>query len=150
MAFVKALSISTEKGMAKNNIAKGKFIEDHGIEGDAHAGNWHRQVSLLSSESIEKMRNMGLNDLIPGSFGENITTEEIDFSEIAIGIILKIGNEVELEITQIGKECHSRCRIYYSVGDCIMPNEGLFAKVTKGGWVYTGDSITVITCPDLS
>jgi len=114
---------------------------DWGIEGDAHAGRWHRQVSLLAVESIGRMKQIGAQ-VAPGDFGENITTEGIDLSSLQVGDSLTIG-ETLLEITQLGKECHQRCAIYYSVGDCVMPREGIFARVVAGGIVHPGDTIKV-------
>ncbi|MBI4368798.1 MAG: MOSC domain-containing protein [Elusimicrobia bacterium] len=131
-----AVCTSHKKGIRKQNINSARFIEGHGIEADAHAGTWHRQVSLLAWESIEKMRAKGLNVNV-GSFAENITTRGIDLVSLPIGRRLKIGGTV-LEVTQIGKECHTKCAIYRLAGDCVMPNEGIFAKVIKGGAVYTG------------
>ncbi|KYO68000.1 MOSC domain-containing protein [Thermovenabulum gondwanense] len=142
MGIVVAVSLSEKKGEKKRNVEFVNVLEDYGIEGDAHAGGWHRQISLLALESIKKMREKGL-DVNPGDFAENVTTEGIDFSEIKIGTKLKVG-EVLLEITQKGKVCHERCAIYYQAGDCIMPKEGVFAKVLKGGKIYPGDSIEVI------
>ncbi len=134
-----ALSISTEKGIPKTNVDSVKLIENRGIEGDVHAGDWHRQISLLAIESIEKIRELGLN-VQPGAFAENITTEGIDLMNLMVGDKLLIG-ETELEITQIGKECHSRCAIYYSAGDCVMPKEGIFAKVIRGGKIFLEDEV---------
>lgn len=134
-----ALNISKKKGIPKSNVESVKLIEDWGIEGDVHAGKWHRQVSFLAIESIEKMRAKGLN-VRPGAFAENITTEFVDIPNLHVGDILKIG-EAELEITQIGKECHSKCAIYYQAGDCVMPREGIFAKVIKGGKIYLYDEV---------
>ncbi len=134
-----ALSISTKKGIPKTNVETVSLRENWGIEGDAHASDWHRQISLLAIESIEKMRALGLN-VRPGAFAENITTEGIDLMHLQVGVRLLIG-ETELEITQIGKECHSRCAIYYSAGDCVMPKEGIFAKVIKGGKIYLDDEV---------
>jgi len=142
MGKVVAVSVSEKKGEKKRNVDFVKILEDYGIEGDAHAGGWHRQISLLAIESINKMREKGLK-VNPGDFAENITTEGIDFSKIDIGTKIKVG-EVILEISQKGKVCHERCAVYYQTGDCIMPKEGVFAKVLKGGIVYPGDSIEVI------
>lgn len=138
-----AISVSKKKGVAKSNVDSIKLIENHGLEGDAHAGTWHRQVSLLALESIEKMRSKGLNSLRPGSFAENITTEFINLPEIKIGTKIQIGNEALLEVTQIGKECHSKCAIFNAVGDCVMPREGIFAKVIKSGQIHINDSIKI-------
>lgn len=139
---VVAISISKQKGIPKENITGALLIKEYGIEGDAHAGNWHRQVSLLAIESIDKMRKAGLPKLRPGAFAENITTEFLVLPELAIGSNLRIGNNTVLEITQIGKECHSRCAIFHTVGDCVMPREGIFAKVLEGGNISVGDNIT--------
>lgn len=141
-AEVLAVSISEKKGMRKGNIPEGVLIEDYGFKGDAHAGDWHRQVSLLAMESIDKIRAKGL-DVGPGDFAENITTLGIDLVPLPIGTKLKIGEEVLMEVTQIGKECHTRCAIYYQAGDCVMPREGIFAKVLKGGTVKKNDPIIV-------
>jgi len=119
------------------------LIENHGFKDDAHAGDWHRQVSLLAIESIEKIRAKGL-DVGPGDFAENITTRGIDLVNLPIGTRLKVGEEVLMEVTQIGKECHTRCAIYYQAGDCVMPREGIFTKVLKGGRVRKSDPIVVI------
>lgn len=137
-----ALNISKKKGIPKTNVDSVKLIVDWGIEGDVHAGKWHRQVSFLAIESIEKMRAKGLN-VRPGAFAENITTEFIDLPNLDVGNIIKIG-EAELEITQIGKECHSKCAIYYQAGDCVMPREGIFARVVKGGILTVGFECEVI------
>lgn len=139
-----AISVSKKKGIPKTNISQAKLIKEHGIDGDAHSGNWHRQVSLLAFESIEKMRKAGLPNIRPGAFAENITTQFIDISNLSVGTRLKIGNDVELEITQIGKECHSKCSVFYEVGDCVMPREGIFARVTESGKITVGDGISVV------
>lgn len=139
-----AISISKKKGIPKSNVESAKLIKDFGLEGDAHAGNWHRQVSFLAFESIQKMRDAGLPKIRPGAFAENITTEFINIPNLKVGNKLKVGNEVELEITQIGKECHTRCAIYYKVGDCVMPSEGVFAKVINSGKIYIDDDVQII------
>lgn len=139
-----AISISKKKGIPKTNVQSATLIENFGIEGDAHAGNWHRQISFLASESIDKMRQAGLPNLRPGAFAENITTEFIDIPNLQIGSKIKIGAETELEITQIGKECHSKCAIFFTVGDCVMPREGIFAKVIKSGRIFVGDDVQII------
>jgi len=139
-----AISISKKKGIPKTNINQAKLIKEHGIDGDAHSGNWHRQVSLLAFESIEIMRKAGLPNIRPGAFAENITTQFIDIPNLSVGTRLKIGNDVELEITQIGKECHSKCSVFYEVGDCVMPREGIFARVTESGKITVGDRISVV------
>ena len=139
---VLAVNISEEKGMKKTNIQSCALLKDFGLKGDAHAGPWHRQVSLLANESIEKMRVLGLN-VSYGDFAENITTEGIDLVHLPIGTIIQIGNSVILRVTQIGKECHERCAIYYQVGDCVMPKEGIFAEVMSEGEVKVGDEIVI-------
>ncbi|MDP4192242.1 MAG: MOSC domain-containing protein [Bacteroidota bacterium] len=140
---VVAISISRKKGIPKTNVSSTQLITNSGLEGDAHAGNWHRQVSLLAIESIDKMRQKGLPTLRPGAFAENITTEFIDLTEIKVGTRLLIGKEAELEITQIGKQCHSKCAIFDTVGDCVMPREGIFARVIRGGEIFVSDEIIV-------
>lgn len=140
MAKVVAVNISEVKGVIKKPIERGLFKENYGLEGDAHAGDWHRQVSLLSKESIDKMKAMGVEGLSSGKFAENITTEGITLYELPIGTKLKIG-ETLMEVTQIGKECHKGCAIRSQVGDCIMPREGIFTKVLKGGYIKSGDTI---------
>lgn len=141
-AKVVAVSLSEEKGK-KRNYPYVELKRNYGIRGDFHAGNWHRQVSLLALESIEKMRQKGI-DVKPGDFAENITTSGIQLSKLKIGMRLKIGKDVVLEISQLGKECHSPCAIYYQVGDCVMPKEGIFARVVKGGMIKPGDEIVII------
>lgn len=142
MAVVKAVNISEKKGEIKHPIEKGFFKINHGLVGDAHAGEWHRQVSLLGTESIEKMKASGVQGLCSGKFAENITTEGICLYEIPVGTRLKIG-EVTLEVTQIGKECHLGCQIRQLVGDCVMPREGIFGKVITEGYIKAGDDIVV-------
>lgn len=139
---VLAISISETKGVPKTSIPEALMIEDFGIEGDAHAGKWHRQVSLLANESVDKMRNQGVEGLCTGKFAENITTEGINLWKIPVGSKLYIGATVH-EVTQIGKECHQGCSIRKLVGDCVMPREGIFTKVLVGGKVYVGDEIRV-------
>lgn len=136
-----AINTSTEKGERKKPVAFAEFRENHGIVGDGHAGEWHRQVSLLAIESINKMKQLGL-DVGAGDFAENITTEGIDLVSLPIGTRISLG-ETLLEVTQIGKECHTRCAIYYQAGDCVMPKEGIFAKVIQGGLAHTGEAVTV-------
>jgi len=140
MASVLSINVSEKKGTVKTQVEYGMFEENHGISNDAHSGNWHRQVSLLGVESIEKMQQLGLKEVDYGLFAENITTEGIKLYSLPIGTKLNIG-EVILEITQIGKECHNGCEIKNIVGQCIMPKEGVFAKVIKGGVVKAGDVI---------
>ena len=139
MAHVLAVCISENKGERKKPVESVELRENHGIIGDAHAGDWHRQVSLLAQESIDKMRALGL-DVSAGDFAENITTSGIDLVSLPIGTHLQIG-ETLLEVTQIGKECHTRCAIFYQAGDCVMPKEGIFVKVLQGGIIGTGDTI---------
>lgn len=138
-----AVSVSDRKGVKKNNTARARLVVDHGLAEDAHAGDWHRQVSLLAIESIEKIRDKGL-DVRPGEFAENLTTEGIRLWELPVGTRLRVGERVRLEVTQIGKECHSRCAIFHQVGDCVMPREGIFARVLKEGTVEPGDPIIVL------
>ncbi len=140
---VVAISISRKKGIPKSNISSAKLIENHGIDGDAHAGNWKRQVSFLAIESVEKMRERGLPNLRPGAFAENLTTEFLNLPNFSVGTRIRIGKQSELEITQIGKECHDKCAIYFEVGDCVMPREGVFAKVIKSGEIKLNDEIIV-------
>jgi MOSC domain-containing protein YiiM len=142
-AEVLAVSISKTKGVRKENIPEGVFIENFGLKDDAHAGNWHRQVSLLAIESIEKVKAKGL-DVEPGDFAENITTKGIDLPSLPIGTQMKVGDEVLMEVTQIGKKCHTGCEIYKLTGDCVMPREGIFTKVIKGGKIKKGDPISII------
>jgi MOSC domain-containing protein YiiM len=137
---VLSVNISQAKGEKKHNISCGLLLVNHGLKDDAHVGSWIRQVSLLAKESIEKIRAKGL-DVQYGDFAENLTTEGIDLPSLPIGTRLKVGNECILEVTQIGKVCHDRCSIFYAVGDCVMPREGIFAKVLTGGEVRVGDQI---------
>jgi len=138
---VASISVSTRKGEKKTPVESATLSVDHGIEGDAHAGNWHRQVSLLAEESIDKMRVKGL-DVGYGDFAENITTKGLVLYEIPVGTKVSIG-ECLVEVTQIGKECHDRCAIYQAAGDCVMPREGIFAQVLRGGDIKRGDEIVV-------
>lgn len=143
MASVIAINISKRKGIIKTPISEGRFVVGFGIEGDAHGGDWHRQVSLLGQESIDKMKAQGLPDLTSGQFAENITTEGICLYELPVGTILGIG-PVIVEVTQIGKECHHHCAIYKKIGSCVMPLEGIFAKVLTEGVVRPGDEISIM------
>lgn len=136
-----AVCISEQKGMQKRNIHEAAFIEDFGIEKDAHAGKWHRQVSLLSYEIIEEFKKKGA-PIVDGSFGENLIVSGFDFKTLPVGTVFRC-NDVVLELTQIGKKCHSGCEIYKIMGDCIMPREGVFAKVLHGGWIREGDEFTI-------
>ncbi len=139
MGTIKAVCISEKKGTAKRNVATSVVIENHGLENDAHAGNWHRQVSLLSYEAVEAFRARGAK-VEDGAFGENLLVEGFDFKTYPVGTVFQC-NDVVLEITQIGKQCHSECEIFHQVGDCIMPREGVFAKVLHGGTVCVGDEL---------
>jgi MOSC domain-containing protein YiiM len=141
---IRAISISNRRGTKKDNVPSANLTLDHGITGDAHAGKWHRQVSLLAVESIDKMIETGAK-VSPGDFAENITTEGIDLQSLTIGGKLRLGTDAEVEITQFGKECHNRCEIFEQVGDCVMPREGIFARVTKAGSIKVGDIIEVGT-----
>ena len=136
---VLAVNVSLNKGERKKAVPEATLLVEHGIEGDAHAGDWHRQVSLLAMESIAKMQALGL-DVGEGDFAENITTQGVDLVHLPIGSRFTLG-ETLLEVTQIGKECHTRCAIFYQAGDCVMPKEGIFARVITGGVVRPGDDI---------
>ena len=142
MASVISINISEKKGEIKKPIKSGRLIAGFGLEGDAHAGDWHRQVSLLAQESIDAMAAKGAQNLCPGIFAENITTKGIELHTLPIGTKLHIGTCL-LEVTQIGKECHNHCAIYKQVGSCVMPTQGIFAKVLAGGVVSQGDTIEV-------
>ena len=141
MGKVTAVCTSPKKGTQKKNVKEAVFIEDFGIQGDAHAGKWHRQVSLLSYDKIEAFRARGA-EVEDGSFGENLVVEGIDFRTLPVGTRLHC-NDVILEMTQIGKECHHGCQIFKKMGDCIMPREGVFAKVIRGGTIRIGDEMRV-------
>ena len=143
-AEIAAVCISREKHVQKDEVEEVLLVTDLGIEGDAHAGFAHRQVSLLADESIDEMRDKGLTDLKPGAFGENLVTRGVDLVALKVGDHLSVGEGVLLEVTQIGKECVDRCAIYYQTGDCIMPREGIFTRVLKGGRVAAGDEIKVL------
>ena len=138
-ARVLNVCVSQTKGVQKTPVDSVTVKVEHGIDGDAHAGEWHRQVSLLADESAQKMRDKGL-PIGPGDFGENVLTEGIVLTALPVGTVIRIGETV-LEVTQIGKECHERCPIYYKAGDCVMPREGIFAKVIEGGVIKPGDPI---------
>lgn len=143
MAKIISINISGKKGERKKAVDSAVLKENFGIENDAHASDkWHRQVSLLAIESVKKMQDMGL-DVGPGDFAENITTEGIDLPVLPLGTKITIGRDIEVEVTQIGKVCHDRCNIYYQAGDCVMPKEGIFVKVLKGGTIKPGDEIRV-------
>ncbi len=142
MAQVTAVCISEKRGIPKRGVPYIDIKENHGIIGDAHAGDWHRQISLLAEESIEAMRGLGL-DLPPGAFAENIITKGMTLAALPVGSVLRIG-DTELTITQIGKECHSGCAIQQTTGKCVMPTEGVFAIVKKGGRITPGDTVTLL------
>lgn len=143
MAKVLAVCISETKGVVKNPIEQAEFRVDHGMVNDAHAGNWHRQVSWLGDESAEKVRQAGIEDISAGRFGENILTEGIVLYELPIGTQFRVGETLQ-EVTQIGKECHTGCAIKQLTGDCVMPREGIFTKVLEGGMIKVGDAIEVL------
>lgn len=142
MPKIISINISDAKGERKKPVASAELEPEHGIAGDAHAGKWHRQVSLLASESIEKMKQKGL-DVGPGDFAENLTTTGVDLPVLPIGTRLRLGHTL-VEVTQIGKKCHNRCNIYHQAGDCVMPREGIFVKVLEGGSIAAGDPIEVL------
>lgn len=142
MATVTAVNISERKGIRKHEVPYIDLKLDHGIVGDAHAGNWHRQISMLAEESVDKMRKMGL-DLTAGAFAENINTEGIDLKALPVGTRLQVGETI-VEVTQIGKECHNDCAIKKATGQCVMPTEGIFVIVKQGGRVRKGDPITIL------
>lgn len=144
-----SIAVSKKKGTRKTPVQEAFVSRDHGLVGDAHAGKWHRQVSFLSSESIEKAREKGL-DVTFGDFAENIATTGIDWKALPLGSLVRIGDKVLVEITQIGKECHNKCAIYYKAGDCIMPREGVFARVLEEGTIRCGDEIKIIDQPEES
>ena len=144
---IRAISISKTKGTQKINVPKAELRTDYGIAGDAHAGDWDRQLSLLDIECIDVMKAKGAK-VSPGSFAENITTEGIDLAALKLGDKLRLGAEVEIKVTQFGKQCHGKCKIYEQIGDCIMPREGVFARVSRGGPIKVGDDIEVITNGD--
>lgn len=139
---IKAISISDRKGIRKKNVESAKLLESFGLEADAHGGKWHRQVSFLAQESIDFMREKGL-DVVAGNFAENITTEGLDLPILPVGTHILVGT-TELIISQLGKVCHHKCAIYHQAGDCVMPREGIFAVVLKGGTIQVGDTIKVL------
>jgi MOSC domain-containing protein YiiM len=141
-ASVVAVCVSPRKGMRKTPVAAVELREDHGVDGDAHAGPGHRQVSLLARESIARMQALGLQ-VDAGDFAENFTTEGVELFSLPLGTCLMVGPAL-LEVTQIGKECHTRCAIFHQAGDCVMPREGIFVRVLRGGTVRAGDHITVV------
>lgn len=145
MARIVSINISARKGVQKRSVENDPqvVVADRGLENDAHAGKWHRQLSFLAEESIAKARELGL-DVGPGDFAENFTTEGIDLLDLPLGTQLRLGSEVLVEVSQIGKVCHTRCAIYHLAGDCIFPHEGIFAVVLQGGTVAAGDAIEVV------
>jgi MOSC domain-containing protein YiiM len=138
-----SIAVSTKKGTPKTPVEEAYLVKEHGLEGDAHSGPWHRQVSLLASESIDQANLQGLNVGF-GDFAENIATVGVDWKTLPIGTRVRLGAQVLLEITQIGKECHNRCAIFYKAGDCIMPREGVFARVLEEGPIRCGDPIEIL------
>jgi len=148
--IIKSIAVSKKKGTRKECVDRALLVKDHGVEGDAHAGPWHRQVSFLALESIDKARAAGLSVTF-GDFAENIATEGIDWPRIPVGTRFRLGESALVEVTQIGKVCHKKCAIYYQAGDCIMPREGVFAKVLEGGAIHCGDSVLSLDpAPELS
>nr|WP_288302434.1 MOSC domain-containing protein [uncultured Anaerotignum sp.] len=146
MGKIMAVCISEKRGTQKKNIEKVRLIENFGLEGDAHGGNWHRQVSLLSYEKVRAFEEKGIS-VEDGAFGENLLVEGFDFKTLPVGTRFRCG-DVLLEMTQIGKECHSHCEIYQAVGDCIMPREGVFARVLYGGEIQIGDEMEIVPSSD--
>lgn len=146
MGKIMAVCISEKRGTQKKNIEKVRLIENFGLEGDAHGGNWHRQVSLLSYEKVRAFEEKGIS-VEDGAFGENLLVEGFDFKTLPVGTRFRCG-EALLEMTQIGKECHSHCEIYQAVGDCIMPREGVFARVLHGGVIQIGDEMEIVPGSD--
>ena len=146
MGKIMAVCISEKRGTQKKNIEKVRLIENFGLEGDAHGGNWHRQVSLLSYEKVLAFEEKGIS-VEDGAFGENLLVEGFDFKTLPVGTRFRCGDAL-LEMTQIGKECHSHCEIYQAVGDCIMPREGVFARVLHGGMIQIGDEMEIVPSSD--
>lgn len=146
MGKIMAVCISEKRGTQKKNIEKVRLIENFGLESDAHGGNWHRQVSLLSYEKVRAFEEKGIS-IEDGAFGENLLVEGFDFKTLPVGTRFRCG-EALLEMTQIGKECHSHCEIYQAVGDCIMPREGVFARVLHGGEIQIGDELEIVPSSD--
>jgi molybdenum cofactor synthesis domain-containing protein len=143
---VESICTSEKKGERKAPLASARLVAGHGIEGDAHAGEWHRQVSLLSAEDIETVRRAGMPNLKAGDFAENIVVSGLDMGDLGLGSRLRLGREAEFSVTQIGKVCHARCAIYEQTGDCIMPRLGIFARVLKGGTLSVGDPTEILEC----
>lgn len=146
MGKIMAVCISEKRGTQKKNIEKVRLIENFGLEGDAHGGNWHRQVSLLSYEKVRAFEEKGIS-VEDGAFGENLLVEGFDFKTLPVGTRFRCEDAL-LEMTQIGKECHSHCEIYQAVGDCIMPREGVFARVLHGGMIQIGDEMEIVPSSD--
>ena len=140
---IASVAVSRKKGTRKTCVEQALLLANHGIEDDAHAGPWHRQVSFLAGESIREAHERGLNVSF-GDFAENIATEGIDWREVPVGARIRLGDTAVVEITQIGKDCHKKCSIYYQAGDCIMPREGIFARVLRGGMIRCGDRIVLL------
>jgi MOSC domain-containing protein YiiM len=143
MKKIVSIAISKKKGTRKTPVEAAEVMKGHGILGDAHAGPWERQVSFLANEQIQEARERGLQ-VDFGDFAENVATEGVDWKKLPLGTCVKLGNQVIVEITKIGKECHKKCAIYYQAGDCIMPREGVFGKVIEGGTLRCGDEIEII------
>lgn len=138
-----SINISYKKGIKKTPVKEALLIKNYGIENDAHAGNWHRQISLLGIESVKKIRSKGI-ELNYGDFAENLTTQNIELFSLKLGTRMRIGKTAIIEITQIGKKCHNDCEIFKQLGDCVMPKEGIFAKVSEGGRIQLNDEIEVL------
>lgn len=143
MGIIRGICISDVRGIQKTEVPEADLIADWGIEGDAHAGKWHRQVSLLSYEKIEAFKAKGA-EVENGAFGENLIVEGYDFKNLPVGSVFHVGEEAILRMTQIGKECHSHCQIFQKMGDCIMPREGVFTEVVRGGHIKVGDEVTLV------
>ena len=137
-----SIAVSRKKGTRKSLVERARVVENHGLEGDAHAGSWHRQISFLASESIQEARDKGLT-VDFGDFAENVATEGVDWTTLTVGTRVKLGAAVVVEISQIGKTCHKPCAIFYQAGDCIMPREGAFARVLQGGDIACGDAVAL-------
>jgi MOSC domain-containing protein YiiM len=144
---VVSVNLSEKKTVRKQRFERGTLVLDRGFEGDAHAGDWHRQVSLLSIESIDSMNAKGLS-VGPGDFAENITTKGVEVMTLPVGSVIRIGDGVVLEVSQVGKVCHNKCAIYYQAGDCVMPREGVFVVVREPGDVAVGDPVEIVSLGD--
>ena len=139
-----SIAVSRKKGTRKRLVESAEVLADHGLKDDAHAGDWHRQVSFLAAESIEQAQQQGL-DVAFGDFAENVATRGVDWPALAVGTRVRLGSAVLVEITQIGKTCHHKCAIYYQAGDCIMPRQGVFARVLTGGHIHVNDTVEVLS-----